>query len=102
MDTHGMMNKYIRPKRVETEGHRRARLGVSQGSPFKGTMAHKLEFWKEGHARRKLGDSSQRAARSLLLFASIVIFWTPKCHSSRSLNRFLMIFILPCFLSCPR
>ena len=30
----------------------------------------KLEFWKEGHARRKLGDSSQRAAR-LQLFASL-------------------------------
>jgi hypothetical protein len=58
------MNKYIRPKRVGDGGPPpSSRLGVSQGSPFKGTMAHKLEFWKEGHARRKLGDSSQRAAR---------------------------------------
>jgi len=28
---------------------------------FEVTMAHKLKFWKEGHARRKLGNSSLRA-----------------------------------------
>ena len=28
---------------------------------FEVTMAHKLKFWKEGHARRKLGNSSQSA-----------------------------------------
>ena len=37
-------------------------------------MAHKLKFWKEGHARRKLGNSSLRARARLRLFASIVIF----------------------------
>ena len=51
MKTHGMMNKYIRPKRVETEGHRRARLGVlkvrqrwptSSNSGKKGTHAVSL------------------------------------------------------------
>ena len=46
---------------------------------FEVTMAHKLKFWKEGHARRKPGNSSQRARdcgcwpRLLIIFSSSVL-----------------------------
>jgi hypothetical protein len=32
-------------------------------------MAHKVKFWKEGHARRKLGNSSPARAITRLLLS---------------------------------
>jgi hypothetical protein len=46
------MNKYFRPKRVgDAMATAELCLGVSQGSPFKGTMVDKHEFWMERRAR---------------------------------------------------
>src|SRR6267142_1726009 len=55
----GIMNEMLGSNGLD---ERRATADLAwaflMNSPLRGTMAHKVKFWKEGHARRKLGNSS--------------------------------------------